>query len=393
MTYPERFANLPDYAFPRLRNLLDAHAPGGDVIHMTIGEPKHAFPGWITNIIAENAAGFGNYPPNEGMPELRKAIAGWVRGRYGVGVDPDTEILPVNGTKEGLFNAVLAYCPETVRGKKPAILMPNPFYQVYAVAALAVGAEPVYLPSLAENGFLPDFSAVPADVLNRTAIAFLCSPSNPEGAVATAEYWADLLALAEKHDFMVFADECYSEIYRGIPPVGALQVARQQGVDPERLAIFNSLSKRSNLPGLRSGFIASGPRNIAEYKKLRAYGGAALPIPLQMAAVALWQDEAHVHDNRAQYAEKYLTADRIFDGVEGYAPLEAGFFLWLPVQDGEAAALSLWRETGVRVLPGAYLARDVDGLNPGQKYIRVAMVAPIKEMERGLSTIRDYLYK
>ncbi|MHC0052307.1 aminotransferase class I/II-fold pyridoxal phosphate-dependent enzyme [Actibacterium sp. D379-3] len=393
MTYPERFSNLPEYAFPRLRGLLDVHAPGGEVMPMTIGEPKHAFPAWVSDIIAQNAAEFGKYPPNEGTPELRAAISGWINRRFGVDADPETRIVALNGTREGLFNAALALCPERIRGKRPVILTPNPFYQVYAVAALAVGADPVYVPADADNGFLPDYGALDADVLDRVAIAYLCSPSNPQGAVATRDYWADLIALAEKHDFRIFADECYSEIYRDAAPVGALQVAREMGADPERVLIFHSLSKRSNLPGLRSGFVAGGPGCIARIKQLRAYAGAPLPLPLQRASEKVWADEAHVVENRALYREKFAAADHILADVPGYAAPQAGFFLWLPVADGEQAALKLWRETGVRVLPGAYLARDVGGHNPGKGYIRVAMVAPITEMQRGLIQLRDCLYR
>ena len=393
MTFPERFSNLPEYAFPRLRSLLDSYEPGGEVMHMTIGEPKHAFPHWVTDIIAEHAEGFGKYPPNDGSPELMGAISDWIMRRYGVQTDPATQIIALNGTREGLFNAAMALCPEQVRGQRPVILMPNPFYQVYAVAALAVGAEPVYLPAGPETGFLPDFGAVPPDVLNRVAIAYLCSPSNPQGAVASADYWRDLIALAETYDFRVFADECYSEIYRDTPPPGALQVAQDMGADPERVVIFHSLSKRSNLPGLRSGFAAGGPQCMARIKQLRAYAGAPLPLPLQRAAERVWADEAHVEANRALYAEKFELADKIFAGLDGYTAPQAGFFLWLPVEDGEAAALKLWTETGVRVLPGAYLARDTKAGNPGKGFIRVALVAPKEETKRGLITLRDCVYR
>ncbi len=392
MTFPERFSGLPEYAFPRLRALLDAHAPGGEVIHMTIGEPKHAMPGFVGETISENLAGFGVYPPNDGTPELLSEIAGWIDRRYGVRIEADTQIMALNGTREGLFNSAIALCPEVVRGRRPVILIPNPFYQVYAMAALAVGAEPVYVPATAETGFLPDYTALPKDILNRTAIAYLCSPSNPQGAVASREDWATLIALAEKHDFQIFADECYSEIYRDRPPSGALEVAAEGGADPERVVIFHSLSKRSNLPGLRSGFVAGGPESIARIKQLRAYAGAPLPLPLQRVAERAWADEAHVKTSRALYQEKYRIADEIFSDVPGYHPPQAGFFLWLPVDDGENAALRLWTETGIRVLPGAYLAREVDGLNPGKAYIRVAMVAPKDEMQRGLERLKSCIY-
>ena len=393
MVFPERFSNLPDYAFPRLRKLLDAHAPGGEVIHMSIGEPRHPFPEWVAAVIAENTEGFGRYPPNDGAPELLESISGWLRRRYAVNLDPHTRIMALNGTREGLFNACLALCPEKAgNGQKSAVLVPNPFYQVYAVAAAAAGAEPIFMPASAQTGFLPDYESLPPDVLDRVQIAYICSPSNPQGAVASWEYLAGLLALAERHDFRVFADECYSEIYRDAPPPGLLEVAEQTGADPERVFVFHSLSKRSNLPGLRSGFVAGGAGGISEIKRLRAYAGAPLPLPLQMAAQKLWSDENHVRENRALYREKYDLAEEIFASVPGFDAPDAGFFLWLPVEDGEAAALGLWKETGIRVLPGAYLSRDVGGQNPGHGFIRAAMVAPIRELQPGLERLRDYLY-
>ncbi|MEQ8897571.1 MAG: aminotransferase class I/II-fold pyridoxal phosphate-dependent enzyme [Roseovarius sp.] len=390
--FPERFSNLPEYAFPRLRALLDSHKPGGDTLHMTIGEPKHAFPAWITDVITDHAHEFGNYPVNEGTPELLQSICNWVKRRYDVALKPETQVMALNGTREGLYNAMMALCPEAKNGKWPMVLIPNPFYQVYMVAALSVGAEPVFLPATRESGFLPDFSEVPGEILNQVTVAYLCSPSNPQGAVATREDWAHLIGLAELYDFKIFADECYSEIYRDEPPVGALQVAREMGADPERVLIFHSLSKRSNLPGLRSGFVAGGPESIRRLKQLRAYAGTPLPMPLQRAAEKLWADETHVDENRALYQEKYALADQIMHRIPGYHPPEAGFFLWLPVADGEEAALRLWKKTGVRVLPGAYLSRDTDAGNPGKTYIRAAMVAPKDEMADGLTRLRDCLY-
>jgi aspartate/methionine/tyrosine aminotransferase len=286
----------------------------------------------------------------------------------------------------------MALCPETKGGQRPAILMPNPFYQVYMIAALSTGAEPIMVPATRETGHLPDYASLPEEVLNRATAAYICSPANPQGAVASRAYWTDLIALAERYDFRVFADECYSEIYRDTPPVGALQVAQEMGADPERVVIFHSLSKRSNLPGLRSGFVASGPENLAQIKQLRNYAGAPLPLPIQIASAAVWNDEAHVVENRALYVEKYDIADRILGNVPGYASPEAGFFLWLPVENDEEAAVRLWRETGVRVLPGGYLAQEWDGVNPGKEYIRVAMVAPKAEAEQGIERIRDCLY-
>jgi aspartate/methionine/tyrosine aminotransferase len=393
MVFPERFSDLPEYAFPRLRKLLDAHAPGGAPVAMSIGEPRHPFPAWVGDVIAENLQGFGRYPPNDGTPELQRAIARWIARRYGVNVSADRQILPLNGTREGLFNACMALCPEAKGGKRPVVLMPNPFYQVYAVAALAVGAEPVYVPATEATGHLPDYGALPAEILDRTAIAYICSPANPQGAVAREGYWADLLALAERHDFRVFADECYSEIYRDRPPPGALAAAEANGADPERVVIFHSLSKRSNMPGLRSGFVAGGPESVARMKQLRNYAGAPLPLPLQAVAERAWSDETHVEENRALYQEKYRIADEIFAGVPGYAGPEAGFFLWLPVADGEAAALELWCRAGVRVLPGHYLAREAEGATPGADRIRVALVAEKEEMRQGLMRLRQTIYE
>lgn len=393
MALPKRFQDLPEYAFPRLRTLLDSHAPGGPPLAMSIGEPKHTFPPWVADELARHVAEFNSYPPNDGTPELLNAIAGWISRRYSVEVQLDRQIMALNGTREGLFNAALALCPETTRGgARPIVLMPNPFYQVYAVAALALGAEPVYVPATAQTGFLPDYGALDPALLDRVEIAYLCSPSNPQGAVASREYWADLIELAERHDFKVFADECYSEIYRKDAPTGALQVAYEMGASAERVVIFHSLSKRSNLPGMRSGFVAGGAENIARIKQLRAYAGAPLPYPLQRVAERVWADEDHVAANRAQYVEKFEMADSIFADVPGYHPPEAGFFLWLPVKDGEAAALKLWRETGVRVLPGAYLGRDGNAGNPGDRYIRVALVAEKQELQGGLKRLRDCIY-
>jgi N-succinyldiaminopimelate aminotransferase len=391
MAFPERFSNLPDYAFPRLRKLLDHHAPGGAPIAMTIGEPRHPMPDFVGPILAANLNGFAIYPNNDGTPELLAAISDWIARRYGVTLEPD-QLMALNGTREGLFNALVALSPEVKNGKKPVVLMPNPFYQVYAVAALTVGADPVYVPATAATGFLPDYAALPAEVLDRVTVAYICSPANPQGAVASRDYWASLLALAEKHDFTIFADECYSEIWRSAPPVGVLEVAQATGADPERVFTFHSLSKRSNLPGLRSGFVAGGRKGMAQIRKLRSFAGAPLPQPIQAVSAAAWADEAHVEASRALYQEKFTVAAQVFSGLQGFQVPEGGFFLWLPVEDGEEAALKLWQKTGVRVLPGAYLSRDVNGDNPGKAYIRVALVAPKEEMQHGLVQLRDCLY-
>lgn len=391
MQFPERFSSLPDYAFPRLRKLLDPHQPGAEPIAMTIGEPRHPMPDFVAEVMAQNIGGFAIYPPNDGTPELLAAISGWVQRRYGVALGED-RLMVLNGTREGLFNAAVALCPETKGGKRPVVLMPNPFYQVYAVAALAMGAEPVYVPATAATGFLPDYAALPREVLDRTAIAYLCSPANPQGAIASRDYLATLLKLAERHDFRVFSDECYSEIWRDAPPPGGLEVAQAIGADPERICVFHSLSKRSNLPGLRSGFVAGGPDSIARIRQLRAFAGAPLPLPVQRVSERAWADEAHVVANLALYQEKFRIADEVFAGVQGFQNPEGGFFLWLPVEDGEEAALKLWVQAGVRVLPGSYLSREAGGQNPGKGYIRVALVAPKDEMQRGLIRLRDCIY-
>ncbi|MGG7566942.1 aminotransferase class I/II-fold pyridoxal phosphate-dependent enzyme [Rhodovulum sp. DZ06] len=402
MQLPQRFQDLPEYAFPRLRALLDVHSPGAEPIAMSLGEPKHAAPPFLGQALDDAAALWSRYPANEGLPELRGAISDWIGRRFGVEEarrDPDAHIFPLNGTREGLFNACLALCPEQKNGKRPAVILPNPFYQCYVAATLTVGAEPIFTACGPESGFLPDLDALTPEILDRTAIFYLCSPANPQGAVATEGYWRKLIALAEQHDFTVFADECYSEIWRDAAPTSALRVAQDMGADPERVVIFHSLSKRSNLPGLRSGFAAGGPRAIASMKRLRAYSGAPIPGPIQAASAQVWADEAHVDASRALYQRKYAIADEILGGAPYYTAPEAGFFLWLQTgttaEDGEATALKLWREAGVRALPGHYLSRPVTpGLgagDPGAGFLRVALVASVEDVREGLTRIRNCL--
>ena len=393
MDFPERFENLPLYAFSRLRELLDGVKPGGREISMTIGEPRHSFPEWVTDIIVQNAEGFNDYPANEGIPELKKEIVDWLQRRYSISLDPQKHILALNGTREGLYNSLIALCPEKKNNSRPIVLIPNPFYQVYMASSLTVYAEPYFVEATPQNNHLPDFSTVPKDILLRTAGVYLCSPSNPQGAVATSEYWIELLNLAEQYDFTIFADECYAEIYRDEAPSGALEALHKITANPERLVVFHSLSKRSNLPGLRSGFLATGPENLKRLSQLKSYGGAPLPKPLQHAAAAVWSDEEHVKENRKLYAAKYKLADDILSGLEGYSSPEAGFFLWIKVQDSEKTTLDLWRETGVRVLPGAYLAQEKNGRNPGQGFIRVALVAQQNVTGEALNKIRSFLDK
>jgi aspartate/methionine/tyrosine aminotransferase len=398
MQFPTRFEDLPEYAFPRLRALLKGVEPGGPVVAMSIGEPQHAIPDFVPGIMLEHSAALNKYPPNEGIPELRQAISGWLARRYRVAEgyrDPERNILPLNGTREGLFNTCLALSPETKGGQRPAVLLPNPFYQCYAVAATMAGAEPIYLPCTPETGHLPDFAGLPAHVLDRTTVAYICSPANPQGAVADRAYWKTLLDLAESHDFRVFADECYSEIYRDTAPTGALEVASEIGADADRLVVFHSLSKRSNLAGLRSGFAATGAGNLARMIQLRSYAGAPMPIPAQYAAAATWAEESHVTASRALYQEKFTLADDILGNMPGYMSPQAGFFLWLRVGDGEAVALRLWREAGVRCLPGEYLSRPAPGWlgggDPGSAYVRLALVASTPEVRRGLEAVRAVL--
>jgi N-succinyldiaminopimelate aminotransferase len=373
-----------------LRALLDGIEPGAAPIAMSLGEPQHPQPPFLAEVMARHLAEYSRYPPNDGHPALLEAICGWLGRRYGVDRTPD-QVFPLNGTREGLFAACVALVPEVKAGQRPAVLIPNPFYQCYAVAALTAGAEPVYVPATAGTGFLPDYAALPRDLLDRTAAVYMCSPANPQGAVADLAWWQRLLDLAEKHDFRVFADECYSEIWRDAPPEGALQA----DADPERLLAFHSLSKRSSLPGLRSGFVAGGRQAIAALRRLRAYAGAPLPMPAQMAAAACWGDEAHVDASRALYQQKYRIADEILGNLPGYRAPDGGFFLWLSVGDDVAATVRLWREAGVKVLPGSYLSREnhpsLGGGNPGAGYIRAALVASPEEVARGLAAIRDGL--
>ena len=393
MTGHYRFSDLPEYAFPRLRRLLQDVAPGGPVVPLSIGEPQHEMPAFIADVLHDALPHFARYPKNNGLPELLSAIAGWLHRRYGININPDTQIMALNGTREGLFNAVLALMPEGPATKKPIVLVPNPFYQVYAVGGIAAQADPVFVPATSQTGFLPDYHALPNDVLDRTEIAFICTPSNPQGAVAPTQYLSDLLDLAEKHDFVVFSDECYSEIYRGDPPPGLLQVMDEKGANPNRGLVFHSLSKRSNLPGLRSGFVAGGANLITQVKQLRAYAGAPLPGAIQAVSAAVWSDETHVEASRARYCEKYDIAQSVLGDLPNVQIPNAGFFLWLPVENGEAATLKLWQETGLKTLPGSYLSRKQGETDPGEGYIRVAMVANETTLRDALGLLRQCIYE
>lgn len=388
---PTRFESLPPYPFPRLRALLEGIAPGADVIDMTVGEPKHPYPQFVADILDEKRAGYGKYPPAAGLPALAEAIANWLTRRFDLpdsAVDPTQHILSLNGTREGLFQAPMAVLPAPTKGAAPLVLIPNPFYQPYAGAAAAAGAEPYYVPAAKQTGFLPDLSALPTEVLDRAQFAFVCTPANPQGAVAPLEKLVEWVALARKHNFIIAFDECYSEVYTGTPPPGGLTAALADNGTFENVLVFHSLSKRSNLPGLRSGFVAGDARAIKRFSAMRAYGGAPNPLPVWEAAAAAWADEAHVTQSRALYVEKFEIADRLLSGKFEYARPAGGFCLWLNVGDGEKAAKRLWSEAGLRVLPGAYLAAaGADGSNLGAEYVRLALVHDSAIVEAGLTRL------
>jgi len=388
-----RFDALPISPFTRLNKLLEGVAPGASPIHMHLGEPQHAVPAFVGEILAKHTAEFGRYPPIIGPDHLRKAIAAWLNRRYDLNaaIDPERHILPLVGTREGLFSAAFVTVPEEKRGQKPVVLIPNPFYQCYAAAALSAGAEPVYVNATRETNFLPDFASLPRDLLARTAVVYMCSPSNPEGAAADEAAWQRLFELADEFDFTIFADECYSEIYTGTPPVGALNVRRRANKDFARLLAFHSLSKRSNLPGMRSGFVAGDAAVLARFREFRNVAGPQLPLPIAAVSTAAWSDEAHVHENRALYTAKFELAKNKLGNRFGFRLPDGGFFLWLDVGDGVEATTKLWREGGVRVLPGFYLARDTAEGNPGKSFIRVALVNDFATTNEALDRIARIL--
>ena len=364
--------------FARLNDLLTPVKPGKPPINMAVGEPQHAVPAFVGPVLAKHIAEFGRYPANKGTEDFRKAVSQWLSRRYALprALDPETEVIVLNGTREGLFLAAIAAARYVgPRQLKPAILIPNPFYAAYAAGADAAGCEAVYMPAIARSGFLPDLSALPNALLARTAAFYLASPSNPQGAVADAAYLARLVSLARKHGFLVFADECYSEIYSTQKPAGTLE---QAAPDFANVVVFHSLSKRSNLPGLRVGFAAGDAGFLARYIELRNVAAPQVPVPAQEVAIAAYADETHVEENRRLYVQKFDLADQIIGDRYSYKRPAGGFFLWLDVSaygGSEKAALALWREAGLRVLPGGYAARSAaDGSNPGADYIRIAMV-------------------
>ena len=390
--FPGRLAALPPSSFAMLATLLDPHKPGAPPIALSIGDPRGTVPPFVTEALARHAHEFGEYPPINGTAAWREAAAGWLQRRFGVAVDPEREVLPLNGTREGLFLAPFIVTPESKAGGRPVILLPNPFYQCYAAAILSAGAEPVFVRADAASGFLPDFAALPNSVLERTVAAYLCSPSNPEGAVASPEYWRTLFALADAHDFTVFADECYADIYLGEKPTGALSV---RGAPFERLLTFHSLSKRSGMPGLRSGIVAGNAALMATFRSFRNYAGPQVPMPIMAASAAAWSDEAHVEANRAAFQEKFRLAERMLGNRAGFHVPGGGFFLWLDVGNGEETALRLWREAGLRTLPGAYMGRESEPgnprTNPGFSYLRVALVNDLSTISTALERMVEIL--
>ncbi|MBV8322325.1 MAG: aminotransferase class I/II-fold pyridoxal phosphate-dependent enzyme [Hyphomicrobiales bacterium] len=364
--------------FVRLRELLGDSEPGKPPISLAVGEPQHGVPAFVARVIAAHIDEFGRYPMNKGLDDFCQAAAGWLGRRFALPrpIDPANEILVLNGSREGLFLAAIA-AARTVGGRRgrPAMLIPNPFYAAYAAGAVAANCEPVYLPATAATGFLPDLDALSEELLARTVAFFIASPANPQGAVADLGYLTRVVALARRFGFLVFSDECYSEIYTRRAPAGMLEAA---GPDFANVVEFQSLSKRSNLPGLRIGFAAGDRQFLARFLELRNVSAPQVPMPAQRVAIAAYGDETHVEENRRLYGQKFDLADQIIGDRYGYRRPAGGFFLWLDVsaQGGdEAVALRLWREAGLRVVPGRYLARDqADGSNPGRGYIRVAMV-------------------
>lgn len=376
---------LHAYPFEKLRLLLAGLKPpeGVPAINLGIGEPQHPTAEVINRAITENLGLLGKYPPTGGTPGLRSAISTWLGRRYSISApNPEREVLPVAGSREALFAFAQAVLDPADDG---VVLMPNPFYQIYEGGAIMAGAEPVYVPTPACNDFLPDWSALPADLWPRVRLVFVCSPGNPTGAVFGISEWKEIFALADHFGFIIAADECYSEIYNGSPPVGALEAADSLGRGSARLVVFNSLSKRSSAPGLRSGFVAGDPEILASFLLYRTYHGAAPSLLTQVASESAWLDEKHVEENRRKYQAKFQMAQRILPD----APIPAGgFFLWYPAPDDESAAKRLFAECGLTVLPGRYLGRAVDGVNPGEGYVRIALVPELAVCEAALSRLR-----
>ncbi|MBL8384969.1 MAG: succinyldiaminopimelate transaminase [Burkholderiales bacterium] len=379
-----RLSLLQPYPFEKLRQLFAGIAPPSGIrpVSLGIGEPQHATPQFIKDALTQNLAGLAKYPATGGEAYLREAIAGWLGRRYGLGaIDPAREVLPVNGSREALF----ALTQTVVDGSRPraTVVCPNPFYQIYEGAAILAGARAHFAPAVPARNFAADLSAVPDAVWRDTQLLIVCSPGNPTGAVMTLDDWREVFSLADRHGFVVGSDECYSEIYfdEAHPPLGCLQAAQALGRGNERLVMFSSLSKRSSVPGMRSGFVAGDAAIIRDFLLYRTYHGSAMGLAVQAASAAAWNDEAHVRENRRLYREKFdAVLPLVAPALEVRLP-DAAFYLWARVPGGDDVAFTreLYRREGVTVLPGSYMARDDGGTNPGRGYIRMALVADVPE--------------
>lgn len=388
---------LQPYPFEKLEQLKKGISPPATLspILLSIGEPKHPTPSFIGETLACSLSGLGHYPTTQGLPEFRSAIVQWLQRRFylpdGI-LDPHQHVLPCAGTREALFSfaqAVLDPCGS------PLVLMPNPFYQIYEGAALLAGAEPYFINASHATGYLPDFDSVPDTVWARCALLYLCSPANPSGAVLTTETHKQLIELSQKFCFVIASDECYSELYREetAPPVGLLQTAYAMGnTEWERCIVFHSLSKRSNAPGLRSGFVAGDATLLAKFLRYRTYHGCALSWPIQQASMAAWQDEKHVIENRAVYRRKFTEVQQILGKVWKVELPPAGFYLWLETPAGDPLfARDLFARTHVTVLPGSFLSRRAHGMDPGENHIRLALVPPLEECLEAAHRIQHFV--
>jgi len=376
-----RLSDLQPYPFEKLRALLAGLTPAGTPIRLSIGEPQHATPDLIRNALTEHLDGLSVYPTTAGLDALRERIAAWFVRRYELKtLDPRTQVLPVNGTREALFAFGQAAIDSS--RPRPAVISPNPFYQIYEGAALLAGAEPLFLNQTDANGFALDLESLTAEQWGRTQLVYVCSPANPSGRVLTLDEWRSLFALSDRHGFVVASDECYSEIYSDHAPLGALAAAEQLGRDGfPNLVVFNSLSKRSNAPGLRSGAVAGDARLLRQFLLFRTYHGCAMSVTVQHASLAAWSDESHVAENRRQYRQKFECLVPMLQPVMHAPAPEAGFYLWarVPGGDDEAFARNLFAATNVTVLPGQYLARGAHGTNPGRGYVRMALVPELSD--------------
>ncbi|HET9865066.1 MAG TPA: succinyldiaminopimelate transaminase [Steroidobacteraceae bacterium] len=394
----ERLERLTAYPFERLARLKAGRTPPADLPHiaMSIGEPRHAPPAFVIEALRQNLGKLDSYPATVGLPETRAACAAWLGRRFGVRVTAEGMVLPVTGTREALFSFVQAVV-STRGAARPLVAMPNPFYQIYEGAALLAGAEPFFLNTMAADRFQPDLDAVPAEIWRRCQVLFLCSPGNPTGAVLSLDFLRHALELAERHDFVIAADECYAELYRddAAPPPSLLQAAFVQGHDRfQRCMVFHSLSKRSSVPGLRSGFVAGDPQLIKSYLLYRTYHGCAMPVPTQLASIAAWNDDAHAAANRALYREKFARMLPILEPVLDVVEPDGGFYLWPDVQrDDEAFTRELFAAQNLTILPGSYLARDTEAGNPGKRRVRISLVAPVDECIVAAQRIRQFLEK